>query len=116
MFRKISDQMSQIVIQNLFNRIITSEVDNRKVIEIIHENRIDWMHACGKKGRCTTCKIILIEGEENLSPPTDRELAFAELGRLQPNQRLACQAILIQGEIKVKIPDSNKFPTQKYSD
>jgi 2Fe-2S ferredoxin len=116
MFRKISDQMSQIVIQNLFNRIISSETDNRKVIEIIHENRIDWMHACGKKGRCTTCKIILITGEENLSPPTDRELVFLESGRLKPDQRLACQATLLKGKIKVKVAEINKFPTQEYSE
>lgn len=107
--------MSKIVIQNLFNRIITSEHDNRKVIEIIHENRIDWMHACGKKGRCTTCKIILTSGEENLSPPSERELVFLRSGRLHSGQRLACQAILMQGEIIVKVAEINQLPSQKYS-
>ncbi|WP_339698230.1 2Fe-2S iron-sulfur cluster-binding protein [Algoriphagus aquimarinus] len=58
--------MPQIVIENLFNLRINSISIHRKVIEIIHENGIDWMHACGKKGRCTTCKIILKSGEENL--------------------------------------------------
>lgn len=108
--------MSRIVIQNLFNRTIYSEVDNRKVIELIHENGIDWMHACGKKGRCTTCKIILIQGEENLSEITDRELDFAAQGRLQSGERLACQAILHSGEIQVKVAQLNKFPHIQYSD
>lgn len=108
--------MSRIVIQNLYNRTINSEVDGRKVIEIIHENGIDWMHACGKKGRCTTCKIILLEGEENLLEMTDRELDFAKQGRLQAGERLACQAILHSGEIRGKVADINKFPHILYSE
>lgn len=108
--------MSRIVIQNLFNRTINSDVDDRKVIELIHENGIDWMHACGKKGRCTTCKIILVQGAENLSLMNDRELAFAAQGRLHPGERLACQAILQSGEIRVKVAEINKFPHIQYSE
>lgn len=108
--------MSRIVIQNLFNRTINSDVDDRKVIELIHENGIDWMHACGKKGRCTTCKIILLQGGENLLPMNDREMAFAAQGRLQPGERLACQAILLSGEIRVKVAEINKFPHIEYSE
>lgn len=108
--------MSRIVIQNLYNRTINSEVDDRKVIEIIHENGIDWMHACGKKGRCTTCKIILVEGSENLSEMNESELIFADKGRLQPGERLACQAILHSGEIQVKVAKINKFPHIQYSE
>lgn len=42
--------MPRIVIENLRNLSIYSEDTDRKVIEIIHENGTDWMHACGKKG------------------------------------------------------------------
>ena len=115
-FTEVNEQMSRIVIQNLFNRTIYSEVDDRKVIDLIHENGIDWMHACGKKGRCTTCKIILIQGEENLSEMTDRELDFAAQGRLQAEERLACQAILHSGDIRVKVANINKFPHIQYSE
>lgn len=108
--------MSRIVIQNLFNRTINSDVDDRKVIELIHENGIDWMHACGKKGRCTTCKIIMVQGAKNLSLMNDLELAFAAQGRLQPGERLACQAILQSGEIQVKVAEINKFPHIQYSE
>ena len=108
--------MSRIVIQNLFNRTINSDVDDRKVIELIHENGIDWMHACGKKGRCTTCKIILVQGGENLSEMNASELAFANQGRLLPGERLACQAILHSGEIRVKVAKINKFPHIQYSE
>lgn len=108
--------MPRLVIQNLRNLTIDSEHSDRKVIELIHENGIDWMHACGKKGRCTTCKIIVVQGEENLLPLNDSELVFAAQGRLHPGERLACQAILHTGEIRVKVAEINKFPHIQYSE
>jgi 2Fe-2S ferredoxin len=107
--------MPQIVIENLFNLRIDFLIVPRKVIEIIHENGTDWMHACGKKGRCTTCKIIMKAGEENLSPLTPAEENFRQLGRLKENERLACQADLLGGEISVRVGNINKFPHMKYS-
>lgn len=107
--------MSQIVIQNLGNFIIESGNTEGKVIELIHENGIDWMHACGKKGRCTTCKMIILEGQENLSPETERELIFKSQARLQQNERLTCQTRLLKGSLTIRVADSNKFPHLKYS-
>ena len=108
--------MPRIVIENLFNSTITTNADSRKVIELIHENGIDWMHACGKKGRCTTCKIIINSGEENLSPLTEREQEFFRLGRLNPGDRLACQAELLKGDLIVRVAEANKFPHFTYSE
>ena len=113
---KNNEQMPRIVIQNLFNREIYSKSPGRKVIELIHENGIDWMHACGKKGRCTTCKIILKKGSENLSPLTAAEENFSKLGRLKANERLSCQAQLDSGEIIVRVAEINKFPHLEYSE
>jgi 2Fe-2S ferredoxin len=108
--------MPRIVIQNLKNLSIDSEHTDRKVIELIHENGTDWMHACGKKGRCTTCKMIVLEGMENLSEPTDRELFYRNQKRLGINQRLACQSILQSGTLLIRVADSNKFPHIAYSE
>jgi len=108
--------MPQIVIENLFNLTIDAPRDGGKVIEIIHQNGIDWMHACGKKGRCTSCKIVVKEGVENLTEPTDRELLFKTQGRLKPNERLACQAQIEEGKLVVRVADINKFPHIEYSE
>lgn len=94
--------MVRIRMQHLENRVIVSENTDCKVIEIIHENGIDWMHACGKKGRCTTCKIRILEGQENLSPETEQELLFKSQQRLHPQERLSCQAALLQGSLTIK--------------
>lgn len=108
--------MLKIIIENLFNLTIDFAPSTSKVIEIIHESGMDWMHACGKKGRCTTCKLIILEGNENLSELTDREKVFRSQGRLKLNERLACQATLQKGFLKVRVAEQNKFPHIKYSE
>ncbi|AFL83228.1 ferredoxin [Belliella baltica DSM 15883] len=108
--------MLKIIIENLNNKEIISQENKRKVIEIIHENFVDWMHACGKKGRCTTCKMIITEGIENLGPLTEREEFFREKERLKLNERLTCQAELKSGTLKIRVAEVNKFPHMEYSD
>lgn len=93
--------MVRIRMQHLGDRVLVSENTKRKVIEIIHENGIDWMHACGKKGRCTTCKIRILAGQENLSPETEQELLFRSQQRLLDQERLACQVRLLRGNLTI---------------
>lgn len=93
--------MVRIRVQHMGDRVLVSENTDRKVIEIIHENGIEWMHACGKKGRCTTCKIRILAGQENLSPETEKELLFRSQRRLLDQERLACQAQLLQGNLTI---------------
>lgn len=107
--------MPRIVIQNLGNLTIDTEHVDRKVIEIIHENGTDWMHACGKKGRCTTCKMIVVEGLEHLSEETAAELFYRSQNRLKSNERLACQTQLAQGSLLIRVAEMNKFPHIAYT-
>jgi len=108
--------MPRIIIQNLGNFSINSESTDRKVIELIHENGIDWMHACGKKGRCTTCKMILVENSAELSELTEREHYYRNLGRLNVNERLACQTKILNGELVIRVAEINKFPHLQYTE
>jgi len=108
--------MMKIIIENLDNHEIIFEDSGRKVIELIHENYIDWMHACGKKGRCTTCKMIVRSGMENLTPLNEREQFFRERGRLNEDERLSCQAKIETGELHIRVAEQNKFPHMVYSD
>ncbi|MCH7403718.1 2Fe-2S iron-sulfur cluster-binding protein [Belliella kenyensis] len=108
--------MLKIIIENLYSREIKTLETDCKVIELIHENYIDWMHACGKKGRCTSCKMIVVEGMENLSELTEREIFYRENGRLTSKERLTCQAELKSGTIKIRVADVNKFPHVDYGE
>ncbi|PRY89590.1 2Fe-2S iron-sulfur cluster-binding protein [Mongoliibacter ruber] len=108
--------MPKIIIENLNHLEINTNERESNVIELIHGNFIDWMHACGKKGRCTTCKMIVVEGAENLSAQTEREEFFRSKGRLNNSERLSCQAKLKKGEITIRVADENKFPHMVYSE
>ncbi|TRL40830.1 adenylate/guanylate cyclase domain-containing protein [Rhizobium straminoryzae] len=65
--------------------------------------------ACGGKGRCSTCRVQVIEGEENLPPP--EVLEQRTLGRINagPGVRLACQlrpkANVMLSPILVAVPE-----------
>lgn len=108
--------MVKIVIKNLNNRILLAPYNNSsKVLNIIHGHNIDWMHACGGNGRCTTCKLTVLEGWDYLSPMTNVELHFRLLGQLLEQERLACQCEVL-GDILINVPDDSKFPHMTYSD
>jgi len=106
--------MPDIIIENLNNIKLSADISAKNVLEIIHNHYIDWMHACGGKGRCTTCKMQIIKGKENLSALSKFEQAYKEADKLADNERLTCQAMLL-GDIVIKVPESGKLPHVDYS-
>jgi 2Fe-2S ferredoxin len=74
----------------------------------------DWMHACGAKGRCTTCRIVLVSGADSLTPPTAAELRYRAAGRLLENERLTCQTQQLAGNVSGLVPEATKLPHVRY--
>lgn len=75
------------------------------ILEAALENGIALMHNCGGVCACTTCHVIVREGEENLSEmelDEDDRLSMAE--GLTMHSRLGCQAIVERGDVTVEIP------------
>jgi adenylate cyclase len=62
---------------------------------------IHQVSVCGGIGRCSTCRVIIMEGLQYCSPPTKDEQAIVEMLNLPPNVRLACQTT-ITGPVKVR--------------
>lgn len=107
--------MVKITIENLAKKEVIGSDDRISVLKLIHENGIDWMHACGGKGRCTTCKMIVVKGMENLSSITPVEIKYQEAGQLNSNERLACQTRPL-GEVYIRVADEFKLPHVNYMD
>lgn len=107
--------MPKIIIQNLHNREIFIENEDKKLLEIICEDGLDWMHACGGKGKCTTCKAKIIKGIHHLSPITKGEIKFVDQKRLSGDERLCCQSY-VHGDIVISVADENKFFHVAYSE
>lgn len=107
--------MTKIRIRNLNNQEVVSNDNSKSILDIIHEAPLDWMHSCGGKGRCTTCKMIVHEGLASFDTPNEAEQKLIENGRLAKNERLACQNKL-NDDIEISVADNNKFPHINYSD
>ena len=106
--------MVKIVIENLAQKQL-SEVDQSKsILQVLQSHFIDWMHACGGKGRCTTCKMIVVEGMDQLSRPTPAELKYRTLGQLAENERLACQTRAL-GSCRIRVPEESKMSHMDYT-
>lgn len=58
---------------------------------------IPHYHACGGKGQCTTCRVLVLEGMDHLTPPTNYEIAIKQVKKFPDNVRLACQSC-VKGE------------------
>src|SRR5262245_20205638 len=52
---------------------------------------IPHAHACGGNARCSTCRVLILDGLDRCAPRNDRERALAERLRFGPELRLACQ-------------------------
>ena len=107
--------MYKIIIRSLDNKELEVVAFPKTILNHIQAAYLDWMHTCGGKGRCTTCRVIVDQGIENLSPPTEAELRYKEKNMLLDLERLSCQAI-VMGDIEVTVPNDCKLPHLKYSD
>ncbi|HNP96552.1 MAG TPA: 2Fe-2S iron-sulfur cluster-binding protein [Cyclobacteriaceae bacterium] len=107
--------MVKITIENLGKKELEINNAGDTILSSIQAHYIDWMHACGAKGRCTTCKLEVIFGKENLSEVTPAEKRYMERNELKESQRLACQA-RVMGDIIIRVPDEVKLPHLTYTD
>jgi 2Fe-2S ferredoxin len=93
----------------------TVEVDDAKypladhgkpgsLLDIALANGIELEHNCGGSCACTTCHVIVREGEANLSDMQDDEEDRLDTAEgLTIHSRLGCQAV-VRGDVVVEIP------------
>jgi 2Fe-2S ferredoxin len=106
--------MSKLIIRNLANKCILITMPNKSLLKHIQEEYIDWMHACGGKGRCTTCRIYVLDGMQNLSPLSAPELKFRNAGKLKDMERLTCQCYA-HGNVIAEVPFPCQLPHMQYT-
>lgn len=64
-------------------------------------HRIPHLHQCGGRGRCTTCRVQVLDGLTHLSQPTPQERTVATRRGWDEFTRLACQT-KVQGDVLVR--------------
>ncbi|MBC7912624.1 MAG: (2Fe-2S)-binding protein, partial [Pyrinomonadaceae bacterium] len=62
---------------------------------------IPHYHVCGGKAECSTCRILIIDGFENLSEPTKKESKLKTKLGLHDDIRLACQTRVLREPVTI---------------
>jgi adenylate cyclase len=62
------------------------------ILDVSRHFSIPHAAVCGGRGRCSTCRVRILEGLDSLSPTSEDELHVLERIGSPPNVRLACQA------------------------
>ena len=74
------------------------------LLDIALRHGIQLRHDCGGNCACTTCHVIINEGEENLSEMQDDEADRLDTAwGLTARSRLGCQAV-ISGDVVCELP------------
>ena len=82
--------------------VIAHEGDT--LLDAALDHGLDLPHECGGNCTCTTCHVVIREGAESLSPmePPEHE-RLKETDRRTRASRLACQALLIRGDVVAEV-------------
>jgi len=83
------------------DRVIPIE-EGQTILEASLEAGIPHYHACGGKAQCSTCRVVVQEGEENLSPPNKVELKLRKKKKFPEKVRLACQTKVIKANVTIQ--------------
>jgi 2Fe-2S ferredoxin len=75
------------------------------VCDALLAQRIEIEHACDHACACSTCHVVIRQGFNNLTPADDGEEDMLDRAwGVEPQSRLACQAIVRQEDLVVEIP------------
>lgn len=77
--------------------------EKESVLDAAKRLGVDLAHECGGFASCSTCRVVVEEGHENLTGIEFEEEDMMDLAALLPPHRLACQARIL-GDVIIRIP------------
>ncbi len=87
-------KMAKII---LINTGQTEEIKDGDKVKNVCEEKFRIPFGC-EDGICGTCRINIVEGNENLSPKNQKE---EDMFSGEPGVRLACQCAIKKGVVKI---------------
>lgn len=93
----------------MLTRLLSFLPDNKEIepeecetiLQVAMREDIPHFHVCGGNGKCSTCRVLILEGLENCSEQTPEECEMAEKLQLGECIRLACQT-RVSGPVKLR--------------
>lgn len=64
------------------------------LLDVARRASVPLGNSCGAVGICARCKVRVVTGAENLSPPTSVEVRFGTARGFAEDERMACQAVV----------------------
>lgn len=68
--------------------------DDETLLDVARRVSAPLGNSCGGVGVCARCRVTVLAGAENLSPPTSIELRFGSARGFTADERMACQAVV----------------------
>ncbi len=76
---------------NSINKTIKEKAESNTLLDVSIKHRIPHLHECGGHGKCTTCRVRILDGLDGLSPITEKEKETLCQRDWDKSVRLACQ-------------------------
>ena len=76
--------------------------ENQSILDASLLAGISHFHVCGGNAKCSTCRVLIIEGDDHLTPPSQKESFLKNQMHFPPNVRLACQTHVVGSPIKLR--------------
>jgi adenylate cyclase len=83
-----SDKIHQV---NFLGEKMVPISEDETILHASLKAGIPHYHACGGNAKCSTCRVLILEGMEKLTPVNEKEHALRQRILLPQNVRLACQ-------------------------
>ena len=82
--------------------------EGQTILQALLHGGVEYMHACGGFCNCTTCRVKIEEGQENISDMEEDEKntlrRFQGDVVLEGPYRLSCQ-VTVHGDVKISEPE-----------
>ena len=86
-------------------KVVPASHKDETLLQVAIRHDLPLNHTCGGFGTCGTCRVIVVEGLENLEDRNEIESEMAAERGFHSHERLACQCAPVAGLV-LQIPDS----------
>jgi len=76
----------------------------QSVLDLAHKNNIPIHSTCNGMPSCAECRVIVVEGDYNLIPPSKKEMSLIGTGYYIDGRRLSCQMSCF-GDVVVNVQE-----------
>lgn len=84
--------------------ILVDVVSGKSVMDMAREKKLPVSSSCNGMCACAECRVYVVEGENNVLPPTEKEVELIGGGYFMDRRRLACQLFCF-GDVTVDLSE-----------